>query len=658
MVRRRSRMRSQFVGLFVVFALSCGGNGTDDVGGPDSAGETTDISQDIPPDVPPDVPPPEDTVPDVPPPEDTAPDVPPADDIPPPEDMGSDGGASCGFHSECFDTDFCTKDRCTEGECLSQLASCDDDHPCTIDTCDPGLGCVHALQSGPQCETSAVLFEATFDDGTTSGLTVEDLALTAGENESAVVWTPDLKSHSGAGALYFGIPGTYNFDSGKTVASTARTDTIDLPSDAWARLSLWVYVDVEPEPDWDVLTVFVEADGGTTPVWTKTQVNTTMQSWQFIAVDLSAFMGKSVQVGVTFDSVEHTFNDSLGVVIDTLRVERMSAPKTCVEDADCDDGLSCSTESCESGACVYITGICCQSVSDCGDFDVCTVDLCGEGNQCLYVPVANADCCNNDADCEDNNTCTTHACADDLCVYQTSTEAGCCTSDATCDDNDTCTTDSCKNSNCLNINTCCQSDAACDDGDDVCTTDTCVNGKCKFALATSPNCCMPVLYANNFDDTGIEDWTLTSNSTTCVWDLVYDGENQSPPASLQFANPSTKKVDCATATGTARTPPIDLPDTTGIKLGLSALLPAGDIFGGVLGAVRVVPENGPLKTLLTGATLSAGNWNYSFVSLDAYKGQTIQIEFYSASPPPSPFSSAPSEGMYVDNLEITRPCGE
>jgi hypothetical protein len=488
---------------------------------------------------------------------------------------------------------------------------------------------------------------------------VEDLALTAGENETPVVWTPDpLLTQSGAGALYFGRPGPYNFDSGKTVASTVRTDTIDLPSDAWARLSLWVYMDVEPELDWDVLTVFVEADEGTTPVWTKSKVNTTMLSWQFIAVDLSAFVGKSVQVGVTFDSIEHSFNDGLGVVIDTLRVERMSAPKTCVEDTDCDDGLSCSIESCESGVCVYSTGICCQSVSDCGDGDACTVDLCGEGNQCMYVLGANADCCNNDAECEDNNTCTTDACADNLCVYQTSTEAGCCTSDATCDDNDTCTIDSCKNSKCLNVNTCCQSDAACDDGDDVCTTDTCENGKCKFELSSSPNCCAPVLYTNNFDDTGIEDWTLTSNSTICVWNMVYDGKNKSPPASLQFANPSTKKVDCPAAQGSARTPLIDLPDATGLKMEIDALVPPGDIFGGVLGSVRVVPENGPAVTILTGATLSGGSWKHSSISLDAYKGQAVQIEFFSMSPPPTPFSSAPSEGMYADNLEIIRPCGE
>ncbi len=51
----------------------------------------------------------------------------------------------------CDDGNACTKvDACKSGICGDGKPPCDDDEPCTMDTCDPAKGCTHQLnQSGP-----------------------------------------------------------------------------------------------------------------------------------------------------------------------------------------------------------------------------------------------------------------------------------------------------------------------------------------------------------------------------------------------------------------------------------------------------------------------------------------------------------------------------
>jgi len=55
--------------------------------------------------------------------------------------------------TECSDGDACTlDDHCDKGKCVGgQTKDCDDKNPCTEDTCDEGLGCVHENREGA-CE--------------------------------------------------------------------------------------------------------------------------------------------------------------------------------------------------------------------------------------------------------------------------------------------------------------------------------------------------------------------------------------------------------------------------------------------------------------------------------------------------------------------------
>lgn len=79
-------------------------------------------------------------------------------------------------------------------------------------------------------------------------------------------------------------------------------------------------------------------------------------------------------------------------------------------------------------------------------------------------------------------------------------------------------------------------------------------------------------------------------------------------------------MDCVLVNGIVCTLFLDLFDVMGIKLDLDVLFFVGDIFGGVLGVVWVVLENGLFKIFLMGVMLSSVVWKYSSVSLDVYKG--------------------------------------
>jgi hypothetical protein len=61
----------------------------------------------------------------------------------------------CESDASCSDSNACTTDVCSPGQCLHSPLSCDDGATCTTDTCDPATGCVFtsACDDGDACTT-------------------------------------------------------------------------------------------------------------------------------------------------------------------------------------------------------------------------------------------------------------------------------------------------------------------------------------------------------------------------------------------------------------------------------------------------------------------------------------------------------------------------
>ena len=78
--------------------------------------------------------------------------------------------------SPCDDGDACTAvDVCVEGACLGvEATSCDDENPCTADTCDPELGCIQLAIDGPCDDGDACTAVDVCVDGACAGSGVID----------------------------------------------------------------------------------------------------------------------------------------------------------------------------------------------------------------------------------------------------------------------------------------------------------------------------------------------------------------------------------------------------------------------------------------------------------------------------------------------------
>lgn len=155
--------------------------------------------------------------------------------------------------------------------------------------------------------------------------------------------------------------------------------------------------------------------------------------------------------------------------------DETTAP-ACVEDADCDDGISCTTDSCKAGNCfnTKADNTCCAGNWDCDDYNACTLDIC-VAEKCAAVFFTGGDCqCDTYFDCDDGLGCTMNYCLDGFCIYEPDpATSGCCTQDSQCDDGLPNTVDVCLQLTCSNLPmTPCQDVSQCDDGD-LCTADAC-----------------------------------------------------------------------------------------------------------------------------------------------------------------------------------------
>jgi len=134
------------------------------------------------------------------------------------------------------------------------------------------------------------------------------------------------------------------------------------------------------------------------------------------------------------DSAENGFAvGSKDAMLDILSSRRCSdvcaSHLCCVDNSECDNGLFCDgIESCDGYGCVPST------VSPCDDGDICTEDICHEGDQtCTHIPIPG--CCETNSDCDNGLFCD----GEEICSNHVCMKA----SEGPCEDDDVCTLDSC-----------------------------------------------------------------------------------------------------------------------------------------------------------------------------------------------------------------------
>jgi hypothetical protein len=310
-------------------------------------------------------------------------------------------------HGVCDDSNPCTDDVCVAlsnvaGGCVSTDDDTnvppDDGIPCTDDICTDGTA-EHPISAGA-CYIEGVCYaEGDTDplDGcdvcnpavtqTGWGNTVTAEAFSSGTIGSMFAetqvgplsWVTSTKRIVSPGfSVWFGNPITATYDTGGHVQGTLWTGEVVLAADALHMLRFQLWLDTEEftaGPYFDVLRVHVVEDptgaAVDTVIWdsASTLGGTTNFVWKQISLDLSAFAGKSVQVGFEFDSGDGSFNDFEGAYLDDIEIRTAC----CELDSDCDDGDPCTADACLGSLCNF-TELCADECLPTGKNIVIAVD--------------------------------------------------------------------------------------------------------------------------------------------------------------------------------------------------------------------------------------------------------------------------------------------
>lgn len=224
------------------------------------------------------------------------------------------------------------------------------------------------------------------------------------------------------------------------------------------------------------------------------------------------------------------------------------AGSACIQNAECDDGSSCTIDTCVNGKCVFTPincddgdpctsdtcdrGVCLHTPIQCNDGNSCTVDTC-ENGACVFTPVDCSDgdpctvdtctggnCSSMPLNCDDGDPCTTEFCDEGDCVYIL----------LDCDDGDPCTTDFCEDGACVNM------PMDCDDGNP-CTVDSCENGVCVH----DPLCGVSEICVNGVCEPAPECLIggECNDGDPCTIDTCEDGHCVFTPMTCNDNNPCT-----------------------------------------------------------------------------------------------------------------------
>ena len=375
----------------------------------------------------------------------------------------------------CDDGDVCSQgDLCLNGQCQgTETFLCDDQNPCSDDSCHPVFGCQYLANAIP-CDDGnpCTIFDAC-DDKACIGGTLADC-----DDENPC--TSDI-CDSGVGCVQTPVPGGCDDGNPCTIGDVCTdgqcvgtstgacddgnpcTDDLCLPDDGCDHVP-----NAAPCDDGDPCTV-----GDTC------QAQGCQPGAALACDDDNPCTDDACEIGGV---CSHTPNS-----------------------AGCDDNNVCTLlDVCSGGSCSGSDALACDDGNPCTD-DLCDItagclavandDPCDDGSSCTEGDQCQDGACAGGGSfpCDDQNPCTEDTCDDDAgCVFSDNT-AGCddgnpCTSvdkciqgacygssPVDCDDGNECTSDFCDhNSGCVNL----ANVSPCDDGNPCSTQDYCSNGVC------------------------------------------------------------------------------------------------------------------------------------------------------------------------------------
>lgn len=266
------------------------------------------------------------------------------------------------------------------GKCAAGAAACDDDNPCTIDGCDPNVGC----SSTPR--------DCADDDP----CTLDACNLADGSCKHAVESCDDGNACT---------EGKCKSEEGCTYAAKDCSDGDACTSDGCS-------------PQSGCLNKALDCDDGEACTTDTCDVETGCHNAKPAGAKCCNLVGDCEDDNVC---TVHACEDG---VCATAAVYGC-----CGKDADCDDGDSCTLDQCDksSGVCAnnfQASAGCCMLDSECDDNDACTLDRCVQ-SKCGHE----TQCCKADTDCLGGapaDPCAAADCSEAGCAFTSTGAQGCC----------------------------------------------------------------------------------------------------------------------------------------------------------------------------------------------------------------------------------------
>lgn len=331
--------------------------------------------------------------------------------------------------SPCDDSNICTEsDLCLQTQCGGTAVVCNDSNPCTLDKCDPKLGCQYDLPiDGTPCNDN----NACTDKDLCAGKICAGKAVTCEDGNPCT----KNQCQSASGCSF----------PAEATGTVCDDDSNCTDSDACAG-SVCAGVVVNCDDD----------DPCTKDSCTKAKGCDYSIAVGAPCDDLNACTvgDKCNGKGVCAASQQKICDDANPCTADSC-----NAQQGCAFDAKvavgCDDGSVCTTaDQCNAGTCV-------GTAKNCDDTNPCTWDSCDKATGCIAMSKDASPCDDNDA-CTEGDACLNSACKG---------------APVNCDDKNPCTKDSChKTESCKHVIT---DGASCDDGKSCTEQDACKQAVCE-----------------------------------------------------------------------------------------------------------------------------------------------------------------------------------
>jgi len=384
----------------------------------------------------------------------------------------------------CDDNDPCTDDTCDPGtgSCVHTPTNCDDGSVCTVDSCSPGGGIgVASLLIGHdtsqlerQYQKNGTFVQTWGAIGHATGAAVDGAGVVYICNPA---FGANVIERRGPGNVNLGtitatVGGQFiedlgNFGGGYILAGTAAGDVFRIDTATGADVLLFSTGNNIIGVTYDGTNIWTTGGFTTNLVYQRDLAGNVLATFNTgqsnVAIGYDPDDG-TLWIGHTNGQVTHhtqlgTFLGGFptaagGYVVDGLQLGNLAFPAGCRHTAL--DGNN--TDPCTDDLCDPVSG-CFPPPHDCDDGNACTDDLCVPETGCVFT--------SNNATCDDGNFCTTgDTCSGGTCQPGTPVD---------CNDGNVCTTDGCfPRTGCTYVD----NTNPCDDGNACTIEDACLGGTC------------------------------------------------------------------------------------------------------------------------------------------------------------------------------------